>query len=60
MAALRFSDDVFTQHRNMSSPSVLFVLDKIVPEGDPHPGDHGLLLAFGAGFTTFAALLRFL
>lgn len=58
--ALRFSYDVFAQHGNMSSPSVLFVLDTILREGNPHPGDHGLLLAFGAGFTAFAALVRFL
>lgn len=59
-AALRFSYDVFRRYGNMSSPSVMFVLDRILREGKPRPGDRGLLLSFGAGFTAFAALARFL
>ncbi len=57
-ADLRFSYDVFHQYGNMSSPSVLFVLDRILREAHPQPGDLALLLAFGAGFTAFAALAR--
>ncbi len=56
---LRFSYDVFREYGNMSSPSVLFVLKKILNEGKPRRGDKGLLLSFGAGFTAFAALVEF-
>lgn len=57
--ALRFSYDVFHEYGNMSSPTVMFVLRKIIAEGRPKPGDNGLLLSFGAGFTAFAALVVF-
>ena len=59
-AALGFSHDVFRAYGNMSSPSVLFVLEQILLQGRPQPGDIGLLLAFGAGFTAFAVLVTFL
>jgi predicted naringenin-chalcone synthase len=57
---LRFSYEVFRNYGNMSSPSVLFVLDGILHEARPQSGDTGLLLSFGAGFTAFAALVEFL
>jgi alkylresorcinol/alkylpyrone synthase len=57
---LRFSYEVFRNYGNMSSPSVLFVLDRILREARPQPHDTGLLLSFGAGFTAFAALVEFL
>jgi len=57
--ALRFSYDVFHEYGNMSSPTVMFVLRKIIAEGRPKPGDNGLLLSFGAGFTAFGALVVF-
>jgi alkylresorcinol/alkylpyrone synthase len=57
---LRFSYEVFRDYGNMSSPSVMFVLDRILREAKPKPGDTGLLLSFGAGFTAFAALVEFL
>jgi predicted naringenin-chalcone synthase len=56
---LRFSYEVFRNYGNMSSPSVLFVLDKILREARPTPGSTGLLLSFGAGFTAFASLIEF-
>jgi predicted naringenin-chalcone synthase len=57
---LRFSYETFRHYGNMSSPTVLFVLDKILREARPQHGDTGLVLAFGAGFTAFAALVEFL
>ena len=57
--ALRFSYQVFEEYGNMSSPSALFVLRQILDAGRPQPGQKGLLLAFGAGFSAFAALLEF-
>ncbi len=44
----------------MSSPSVLFVLEKVLREAQPRPGERGLLPAFGAGVTACAALVEFL
>jgi alkylresorcinol/alkylpyrone synthase len=58
-AALRASYEVFEEYGNMSSPSVLFVLRRLLDEAAPRPGERGLLLAFGAGFTAFAALVSF-
>jgi alkylresorcinol/alkylpyrone synthase len=43
---------------NMSSPTVLFVLEDVVRSAEPHPGDLGVLLALGPGFAAEAALLR--
>jgi predicted naringenin-chalcone synthase len=57
---LRFSYETFREYGNMSSPTVLFVLDKILREGRPRRGDLGLVLSFGAGFTAFASLVEFL
>ena len=53
------SRSVFAEYGNMSSPSVLFCLEKLLAETPPRQGDFGLLLAFGAGFTSFAALVQF-
>ena len=58
-ASLRCSHTVFKNYGNMSSPSVLFVLREILDSGRPQPGQKGMLLAFGAGFSAFAALLEF-
>jgi len=57
---LRFSYEIFRNFGNMSSPSVMFVLDRILREAKPEPGSTGLLLSFGAGFTAFAVLIEFL
>ncbi len=56
---LQYSRAVFENYGNMSSPSVLFALDKILHEGKPAGGDLGVLLAFGAGFSAFAVLVEF-
>ncbi|MCU0917200.1 MAG: 3-oxoacyl-ACP synthase [Planctomycetes bacterium] len=56
---LRFSYEVFRDYGNMSSPSVLFVLDRTLRAARPQPGETGLLLSFGAGFTAFGALVEF-
>ena len=57
--ALRFSYGIFENYGNMSSPSVLFVLREILDSGLPQPGQKGMLIAFGAGFSAFAALIEF-
>ena len=58
-ASLRFSYDVLHEYGNMSSPSVLFVLKRLVEQGRPARGQKGLLLSFGAGFSAYAALVQF-
>ncbi|MBI3484071.1 MAG: type III polyketide synthase [Acidobacteria bacterium] len=55
---LRFSRRILREFGNMSSPTVLFVLDEVRRSGEPHPGDYGVLLALGPGFAAEAALLR--
>ncbi len=50
---------VFRDHGNMSSPSVLFVLRHMLDTRPPTAGARGMLLAFGAGFSAFALLVRF-
>jgi predicted naringenin-chalcone synthase len=57
--ALRFSYHVFENYGNTSSPSVLFVLREILDNGRPQPGQRGMLLSFGAGFSAFASLIEF-
>jgi predicted naringenin-chalcone synthase len=55
---LRFSRRVLRNFGNMSSPTVLFVLDEVLRAGEPQSGDYGVLLALGPGFAAEAALLR--
>lgn len=51
---LAASSAVFEHYGNMSSPTVLFTLRDLMEAG--HTDGTGLVLAFGAGFTAFAAL----
>ncbi len=55
--ALNPSRKVLRDHGNMSSATVLFVLDEIQRRG-PNPGDYGVMMAFGPGLTMEAALVR--
>lgn len=63
-ARLRLSDAhlapsraVLRKYGNMSSPTILFVLDEIQRSGAPKPGDYGVLLAFGPGLTMEGAVV---
>jgi alkylresorcinol/alkylpyrone synthase len=58
-SALQYSYEIFQHYGNMSSPTLMFALEKILRCGKPKPGDKGLLLGFGAGFSGFAALVSF-
>jgi alkylresorcinol/alkylpyrone synthase len=53
------TEDVLSQHGNMSSVTVLFVLDEIIRCRRPRPGERGLLGAFGPGFGAEFALVEF-
>jgi predicted naringenin-chalcone synthase len=58
--ALAASRAVLYNYGNMSSASVLFVLDEVLRSSRPRPGDSGLLCSFGAGFGAYAGLVEFL
>ncbi len=55
---LRFSRSVLRNYGNMSSPTVMFVLDEIVRSGEPRSGDWGVMIALGPGMAAEIALLR--
>jgi len=57
-AQLRFSRTVLRNFGNMSSPTVMFVVDEVVRNGDPHCGDLGIMIALGPGMAAEVALLR--
>jgi len=57
-ARLRHSYAVLRQYGNMSSPSVLFVLQRTLTAEKISAGQRLLLLAFGAGFSAHALLLE--
>jgi alkylresorcinol/alkylpyrone synthase len=50
--------DVLRNYGNLSSATVLFVLDEVLRRAPPRPGDWGILAAFGPGFTAEMSLLR--
>lgn len=55
---LRFSRQVLRRFGNMSSATVLFVLNELVNSGQASPGDLGVMVALGPGFCAEGALLR--
>lgn len=57
-ADLAFSREVLRRFGNMSSATVLFVLDEVLRTGQPQRGDWGLMIALGPGFAAEGALLR--
>lgn len=58
-ADVAFSREILRRYGNMSSATVLFVLDAVLQSGRPRPGDVGLMMALGPGFAAEGALLRF-
>ena len=50
---------VMSEVGNLSSASVLFVLDRIRSSAEAKPGDHALLIAPGPGFSVESSLLKF-
>ena len=55
---LRFSRRILRNFGNMSSATVLFVLDAVLRSKEPRPGDWGMLAALGPGFAAEGILLR--
>lgn len=58
-AGLEPTRRVLAEHGNMSSVTVLFVLDEMLRLQPPAPGELGVLGAFGPGFGAELALLEF-
>ncbi len=56
---LKHSAEVLAEYGNMSSPTVLFVLDRFLRERNGPSGSYGLLTAVGPGFSSENVLLRF-
>jgi alkylresorcinol/alkylpyrone synthase len=50
--------DVLREYGNMSSATIVFVLDRLLRRAAVVPGDWGLMLALGPGFAAEGALLR--
>jgi len=50
--------DVLRDYGNLSSATVLFVLDEVLRRQPPPLGSHGLLAAFGPGFSAELSLMR--
>ena len=55
---LEHSRYVLDRFGNMSSPTLLFILDRHCRKSRPRPGDYGLCAAFGPGFSSELLLLR--
>lgn len=53
---LRHSREILRTHGNMSSPTVLFVLERTIKEAKP--GQTGVMIALGPGLAAEIALLR--
>ena len=57
--ALDATQAVLAEHGNMSSVTVLFVLEELLRSRRPAPGEVGLLAAFGPGFGAELMLIEF-
>jgi predicted naringenin-chalcone synthase len=57
--AVLASRRVLYEFGNMSSASVLFVLEDVLGSAQPRPGEIGVMCSFGAGFGVYAALVEF-
>jgi alkylresorcinol/alkylpyrone synthase len=56
--ALAASRTVLREYGNMSSATILFVLDHVLRTQSPVPGDWGVMVGLGPGFAAEGALLR--
>ena len=55
---LTHSRHVLQKYGNMSSATVVFVLNELMRANEAVPGDWGLMIALGPGFAAEGALLR--
>lgn len=57
--AMTHARSILRDFGNMSSPTVLFVLERLLQSASAQPGDLGVLTALGPGFSSEILLLRF-
>ncbi len=56
---MALSWQVLRDHGNCSSATVLLILEELLRSGQAHPGEWGVMMAFGPGLTLEMCLLRF-
>src|SRR3989442_1470020 len=56
-AVMRHSRSVLRRYGNMSSATILFVLEEMLREESPVPGEWGVMVGLGPGFAAEGALL---
>ena len=56
-ATMRHSRSVLRHYGNMSSATILFVLDEMLHQESPVPGEWGVMIGLGPGFAAEGALL---
>ena len=56
--ALHLSREVLAEVGNLSSPTILYILDKTLSAEQPTPGSYGLMVAMGPGFSQEVILLQ--
>jgi len=56
--AMDYARKVLNEHGNMSSPSVLYVLDEFLSSSSYKSGEYGLITALGPGFSSELILFR--
>jgi alkylresorcinol/alkylpyrone synthase len=64
-SALKLPDDALARSwrslrsvGNLSSASVMFILDELLKDGEPAPGDYGMIIGMGPGFSVELVLLK--
>jgi alkylresorcinol/alkylpyrone synthase len=55
---LQYARSILREYGNMSSATLLFVLERLMQEAEPMSGDCGLLIGFGPGLTIELGLLQ--
>lgn len=55
---LIYSRLILRDYGNMSSPSVMFVLNKLMQSENPNVGDVGIMVSMGPGLSAYAILLK--
>lgn len=56
--AFAYSRKVLREHGNMSSPTILYVLNEFLEDGKYENGDYGLMSALGPGFSSELILFQ--
>ena len=55
---VQVSLDILRDYGNMSSATVMFILERLMQSGEPQPGDYGVMMAFGPGLTMESMLVQ--